>query len=107
MEIRAEISVLWNPYDDEGRIRVLDAKGLTECESSRNDEAVVERWRGKALRLLVRRIPQSAQEIVEARVAVVGNVVSAVRWAEGRGSRAEWICGQDAGKSSLLGGTWL
>ena len=78
-EIRAETSVLWNPYDDEGRIRVLEAKRLTECESSRNDEAVVARWRGKALRLLVRRIPQSAQEIVEARVAVVGNVVSVLR----------------------------
>lgn len=47
-----------------------------ESESSQNEVKVQERWTGKALRLLIRRVPEGAFELNECRVAVVGNVVS-------------------------------
>lgn len=49
---------------------------LTETESSQNDEETIKRWSGKSLRLMVRRKPEGAEDLLETRVAVVGNVVS-------------------------------
>ncbi|GAA5875444.1 hypothetical protein JCM1840_003158 [Sporobolomyces johnsonii] len=82
-EINAAVSVLHNPFDNDGRWKKDEKAKLTETESSANDEATAESWRGKALRLMVRRRPEGAEDLLETRVAVVGNV--------------------DAGKSTLLG----
>lgn len=83
-QIGVKVSVLHNPFDDEGKRKEVEGPAGTETASSANDEAHKERWRGKALRLLLRRIGEGAEDINEVRVCVVGNV--------------------DAGKSSLLGG---
>ena len=85
--INARVSVLHNPYDDEGKRKLVEGEIGTETASSANDEAARERWRGKTLRLLVRRVGEGAEDINEVRLCVVGNV--------------------DAGKSSLLGGKFL
>lgn len=82
-QIGARVSVLHNPFDDEGKRIQDDGPKGTETASSTNDEERQERWRGKALRLLLRRVGEGAEDINEVRVCVVGNV--------------------DAGKSSLLG----
>ncbi|GAA5893492.1 uncharacterized protein JCM6883_003537 [Sporobolomyces salmoneus] len=81
-DINASVSILHNPFDEDGRISKEKVK-LTETESSQNSEETVRRWSGKSLRLMVRRKPDGAEDLLETRVAVVGNV--------------------DAGKSSLLG----
>ncbi|KAK4054420.1 hypothetical protein OIV83_000914 [Microbotryomycetes sp. JL201] len=81
--INAKASVLHDPFDDEGKLKDNEGSPGTETASSANDAATRERWRGRTLRLLVRKVPESAEEINEVRVCVVGNV--------------------DAGKSSLLG----
>ena len=83
-QIGARVSVLHNPFDDEGKRKAVEGPEGTETASSANDEVQKERWRGKALRLLLRRVGDGAEDINEVRVCVVGNV--------------------DAGKSSLLGG---
>lgn len=83
-EIKSEVSILHNPFDDEGKRKIGEGPLATETASSANDETVKARWKGKTLRLLVRRIGEGAEDLNEVRVAVVGNV--------------------DAGKSSLLGG---
>lgn len=82
--INSRVSILHNPYDDEGKRKLVEGTPGTETASSANDDATRERWRGKTLRLLVRRIGEGAEDINEVRLCVVGNV--------------------DAGKSSLLGG---
>lgn len=82
--INARVAVLHNPYDADGKGKLVDGPLGTESVSSANEEAIRERWRGKTLRLLIRRIGEGAEDINEIRVCVVGNV--------------------DAGKSSLLGG---
>ncbi|KAK4056733.1 hypothetical protein OIO90_002285 [Microbotryomycetes sp. JL221] len=81
--INAKLSLLHNPFDDHGNLKEIESSGGTETASSANDAATQTRWRGRTLRLLVRKVPDSAEEINEVRVCVVGNV--------------------DAGKSSLLG----
>ncbi|GAA6064648.1 hypothetical protein JCM10212_005234 [Sporobolomyces blumeae] len=81
-DIHASISILHNPFRDDGKLSEERPK-LTETESSLNDEATTRRWSGKSLKLLIRRKPDGAEDLIETRVAVVGNV--------------------DAGKSSLLG----
>lgn len=59
-----------------------------EHPASVNEEATTERWgSGRSARYLLRRIPDSAQDLIELRVAVVGQV--------------------DAGKSTLLGGRFI
>lgn len=84
-QIHARVSLLHNPFDNEGKRKVVDGPSGTETASSSNDEKLAQRWKGKALRLLVRRVGEGgAEDLNEVRVAVVGNV--------------------DAGKSSLLGG---
>lgn len=82
--INSRVSILHNPYDDEGKRKQVEGPPGTETASSSNDDATRERWRGKTLRLLIRRIGEGAEDINEVRLCVVGNV--------------------DAGKSSLLGG---
>ncbi|KAI5480556.1 GTP-binding protein 1, partial [Pseudohyphozyma bogoriensis] len=82
-DIGAELFVCDDPYDDDGRLRTSRGPPGTETASSANSDVVAARWSGKALRLMVRRVPDGASELSEVRVAVVGNV--------------------DAGKSSLLG----
>lgn len=83
-QINARVSVLDNPFDKEGKRKAGDGPPGTETVSSANEDKLKERWRSKALRILVRRVGEGAQDINEVRVCVVGNV--------------------DAGKSSLLGG---
>lgn len=80
--IKASASILDNPFDTDGKL-LYEKKTVTETESSQNDEATTQRWSGKSLRLMLRRKPDGAEDLLETRVAVVGNV--------------------DAGKSSLLG----
>ncbi|GJN90875.1 hypothetical protein Rhopal_003889-T1 [Rhodotorula paludigena] len=83
VSLNSEVSILHNPFDAAGRPRIDDSAQLTPTASAVNDDETTQRWRSKTLRLLVRRKPDSAEELLESRVAVVGNV--------------------DAGKSSLLG----
>lgn len=87
-EIVSECSLLHNPFDPQGHLlpppSTNSVKSGLESDSSKNDPLVESRWRStQSIRFLVRKIPENAFEIMEARVAVVGNV--------------------DAGKSSLLG----
>ncbi|GAA5999936.1 hypothetical protein JCM10207_005979 [Rhodosporidiobolus poonsookiae] len=79
----AVATVLHNPFNDDGTLRKDEGVKLTETASAVNDDETERKWRGKALKLLVRRKPEGAEQLLETRVAVVGNV--------------------DAGKSSLLG----
>lgn len=78
--IGIEISLLWNPWDSVGNPKELvgNPKELagkgTEVPSSVNVDSVTTRWTSKALRLLVRRIPEGVHDLSEARVAVCGNV---------------------------------
>lgn len=82
--INAKVCVLHNPFDDAGALKESEATSGTETNSNVNDVPTRDKWRSRSLRLLVRKVPDSAEEINEVRVCVVGNV--------------------DAGKSSLLGG---
>ncbi|SCV71890.1 BQ2448_4584 [Microbotryum intermedium] len=79
-QIGADASILHNPFDDD---QPHLHTSLTTTPSAVNDDPTTHRWSNKALRILVRKIAESAHELSEVRVAVVGNV--------------------DAGKSSLLG----
>ncbi|BGP02407.1 hypothetical protein RTBOTA2_003883 [Rhodotorula toruloides] len=81
--ISSDVSILHNPYDESGKPRTDESAQLTPTPSAINDDETAKRWKGKALRLLVRKKPEGAEELLESRVSVVGNV--------------------DAGKSSLLG----
>ncbi|GAA5878960.1 hypothetical protein JCM3774_000674 [Rhodotorula dairenensis] len=81
--INSEVSILHNPFDADGKLKADDAIKLTPTASAVNDEDTSRRWRSKALKLMVRRKPETAEDLIESRIAVVGNV--------------------DAGKSSLLG----
>lgn len=94
-EIASQCNILHNPFSPTGEFLSTSTKApaanLTsappaagegwnimglESESSQNEVKVQERWTGKALRLLIRRVPEGAFELNECRVAVVGNVVS-------------------------------
>lgn len=87
-QIGARVSVLHNPFDDEGKRKDVERPSGTKSTGSFNDEKLEQKWRGKTLRILVRRVGDGgAEDLNEVRVAVVGNV--------------------DAGKSSLLGGEHL
>ncbi|GAA5967856.1 hypothetical protein JCM11641_005787 [Rhodosporidiobolus odoratus] len=81
--LNAEVTLLQNPFDTEGRLKQDDSVKLTQTASAVNDVETDQRWRARGLRFLVRRKPDGAEQLLETRVAVVGNV--------------------DAGKSSLLG----
>ncbi|GAA5989088.1 hypothetical protein JCM5350_003590 [Sporobolomyces pararoseus] len=81
-DINASVSILHNAFGEDGKVS-NEKKKLTETDSSQNDEKTTQRWSGKSLRLMLRRKPDGAEDLLETRVAVVGNV--------------------DAGKSSLLG----
>lgn len=81
--INSEVSILHNPFDADGKYEADDGIKLTPTASAVNDEDTNRRWRNKALKLMVRRKPETAEDLIESRIAVVGNV--------------------DAGKSSLLG----
>ncbi|GAA5874808.1 hypothetical protein JCM16303_002993 [Sporobolomyces ruberrimus] len=83
-DIHASVTILHNPFGEEGKYtRIQKRDKMTQTESSQNDESTIERWCGKSLRFMLRRKPDGAEDLLETRVAVVGNV--------------------DAGKSSLLG----
>ncbi|GAA5921704.1 hypothetical protein JCM3775_001775 [Rhodotorula graminis] len=81
--LNSEVTILHTPYDDKGNVKTDEGVKLTITASAVNDAETATRWRAKALRILVRRRPEGAEELLESRIAVVGNV--------------------DAGKSSLLG----
>ncbi|BGP16621.1 hypothetical protein JCM10213_000463 [Rhodosporidiobolus nylandii] len=81
--LNAEATLLHSPFEDDGRFKQDEGVKLTETPSAVNDKAAALRWRAKALRVLVRRKPEGAEQLLETRVAVVGNV--------------------DAGKSTCLG----
>jgi hypothetical protein len=78
--INSKASILVNPFLPSGLLSPMEGVGTgTESESSANEEAVTEHWKSKlAIRVLVRRVPEGADELSEVRVAVVGNVVSFV-----------------------------
>lgn len=73
--VNSEASVLHNPYDESGKYKADDRVELTPTASAANDEETTKRWRNKALKLMVRRKPETAEDLIESRVAVVGNVV--------------------------------
>ncbi|GAA5862623.1 hypothetical protein JCM8547_003492 [Rhodosporidiobolus lusitaniae] len=82
------VTLLHNPYNASGmfKSREEEQEGIkiTTTASATNDEETAKRWSAtRAVRVLVRRKPEGAEQLIETRVAVVGNV--------------------DAGKSSLLG----
>ena len=81
--LNSDVTVLHNPCDQQGKPKADEGVKLTTTASAVNDAETATRWRAKALRILVRRRPEGAEELLESRIAVVGNV--------------------DAGKSSLLG----
>lgn len=74
--INSEVSILHNPFDGEGKYKADDGIKLTPTASAVNDEDTNRRWRNKALKLMVRRKPETAEDLIESRIAVVGNVVS-------------------------------
>ncbi|POW11017.1 hypothetical protein PSHT_08625 [Puccinia striiformis] len=67
--IGAEIFTLWDGMDHQQPVGEFDKLAI-------NDEAITERWNPDSIRLMVRSIPESAHDIVELRVACVGNVDS-------------------------------
>lgn len=74
-DINSEVSVLHNPYGEDGRVKTDEGVKLTPTASAVNDEDTSRRWKSKALKLMVRRKPETAEDLIESRVAVVGNVV--------------------------------
>lgn len=75
--INSEVSILHNPFDpEEGKFKADDGVKLTPTASAVNDDETNRRWRNKALKLMVRRKPETAEDLIESRIAVVGNVVS-------------------------------
>lgn len=70
-----EVTLLHNPFDNDGRLKRDEGVKLTQSPSAVNDEETQQRWRSKALRILVRKKPEGAEQLLETRVAVVGNVV--------------------------------
>ncbi|KAI9619070.1 hypothetical protein KEM48_006427 [Puccinia striiformis f. sp. tritici PST-130] len=67
--IGAEIFTLSDGVDQQQPVGEFDKLAI-------NDEAITERWNPDSIRLMVRSIPESAHDIVELRVACVGNVDS-------------------------------
>lgn len=82
-EVQLHASILWNPFD---QTIAHEEAGLGKYApvASQNDEETLRMWDAKeSLYIIVRAKPHSAEELLELRVAVVGNV--------------------DAGKSTMLG----
>ncbi|GAA97731.1 uncharacterized protein L969DRAFT_106089 [Mixia osmundae IAM 14324] len=77
-EIRAQASLVYSPL-----ILPREKPKTTAADLTVNDDQTRVRWQTNDLRILVRRIPDSAEDLTELRVAQCGNV--------------------DAGKSTLLG----
>jgi hypothetical protein len=69
------VTLLHNPFDADGMLKKDEGVKLTETTSAVNDEETQQRWRSQAVRVLVRRKPDGAEQLLETRVAVVGNVV--------------------------------
>lgn len=82
-EINATTTILDSRFTSEGVPLPPTEVADQAPNASSNDPRTQFRWTSRTLKLLVRRIPESAMDLIECRVAVVGNV--------------------DAGKSSLLG----
>ena len=82
-EVSLHASILWNPMDERNALED-SAMSKYAIESSANDEEATRSWTANdTLFVLIRAKPHTAEELLELRVAVVGNV--------------------DAGKSTLLG----
>lgn len=82
-EVSLHASILWNPLDEMNESEETALKKYAP-ETSANDEETTRQWAAEdVLYVMVRAKPHTAEELLELRVAVVGNV--------------------DAGKSTLLG----
>lgn len=82
-EVSLFTSILWNPLEENNTLEE-DALGRYAPETSTNDDDTQRAWTAQdTLFVLIRAKPHTAEELLELRVAVVGNV--------------------DAGKSTLLG----
>lgn len=82
-EVSLYASILWNPFDTHN-IAEEESMAKYAPATSANDDDTLRKWDAKeSLHILVRAKPHTAEELLELRVAVVGNV--------------------DAGKSTLLG----
>lgn len=90
-DINASVSILHNAFGEDGKVS-NEKKKLTETDSSQNDEKTTQRWSGKSLRLMLRRKPDGAEDLLETRVAVVGNVVSLDFESEYSSSRIRASC---------------
>lgn len=86
-EVSLHACILWNPLSaingEDGLSTEEKAISRYAPETSANDDETKAMWEAKALYIMVRAKPHTAEELLELRVAVVGNV--------------------DAGKSTLLG----
>ncbi|KAG0144970.1 hypothetical protein CROQUDRAFT_659278 [Cronartium quercuum f. sp. fusiforme G11] len=71
--IGADKSVAWDCFDDSGGMLSIPVE---VSGPSANEETLVKRWIARSLRIVVRRIAQHAHDLIELRVACVGNVDS-------------------------------
>ncbi|KAA1121243.1 hypothetical protein PGTUg99_028130 [Puccinia graminis f. sp. tritici] len=74
--IGAEVFTLWDGFQDEKVHEPQPDEESLVDKLAVNDEAILERWNPSSMRLMIRSIPESAHDIVELRVACVGNVDS-------------------------------
>lgn len=74
--IAAEVFTLWDGLQDEKAHQTQPDEQSLVDKLAANDEAISMRWNPSSVRLMVRSIPESAHDIVELRVACVGNVDS-------------------------------
>lgn len=73
--IGAEVFKLWDGLEHRPGEIQLDKLSLVDRLTT-NQEAIVQRWNPSSLRLMIRSVAESVQDIVELRVACVGNVDS-------------------------------
>ncbi|WAR59342.1 hypothetical protein PtB15_10B684 [Puccinia triticina] len=74
--IGAEVFTLWDGLQDEKIHEPSPDEGNLIDKLAVNDEAILERWNPSSMRIMIRSIPESVHDIVELRVACVGNVDS-------------------------------
>ncbi|KAH9818351.1 P-loop containing nucleoside triphosphate hydrolase protein [Melampsora americana] len=71
--VGAQKSIVWDCFDEDGQM--LETKDEAPGPSA-NEEALVARWNARSLRIVIRRVALHAHDLIELRVACVGNVDS-------------------------------
>lgn len=74
--IAAEVFTLWDGLQDEKAHEPQPDEQSLVDKLAANEDAISMRWNPNSVRLMVRSIPESAHDILELRVACVGNVDS-------------------------------